>query len=247
MLWHADLACSCLLKTAPTDMVPVVTVDGPSGAGKGTLCHLLARNLDWHLLDSGALYRVVAQACLEHGIAWTAEPAVADIARALDVRFAVNTAGEVEVWLEGRNVTAAIRTEQGGRGASTVAALPAVRTALLARQREFRRLPGLIADGRDMGTEVFPDACVKVFLTASAEARAERRYRQLLARGEDVSLPRLLQDIRERDERDSARSVSPLRPAKDALLIDSTAVSAQAVYAQVVEFIRQAGLVVGPH
>jgi CMP/dCMP kinase len=223
--------------------LPVVTVDGPSGAGKGTISHLLARDLGWHLLDSGALYRVTAQACLQQGVDWLNEIAVAAVARRLDVGFMLDARGEVHVMLDGTDVTRAIRTEEGGRGASTVAALPAVLAALLERQREFLRPPGLVADGRDMGTAVFPAAPVKIFLTASAEERARRRYAQLLQKGENVSLPRLLQDIQERDARDSERSVSPLRPAADALLIDSTAIPIDAVYAQVLGAVTRAGLV----
>jgi CMP/dCMP kinase len=222
--------------------LPVVTVDGPSGAGKGTISHLLARDLGWHLLDSGALYRVTAQACLEQGVDWLNEAGVAAVARHLEVGFTLDELGEVHVMLAGNDVTRAIRTEEGGRGASTVAALPAVRAALLERQREFLRPPGLVADGRDMGTAVFPAAPVKIFLTASAEERARRRYAQLLLKGENVSLPRLLQDIQERDARDSERSVSPLRPAADALLIDSTAIPIDDVYAQVLGAVTRAGL-----
>ncbi|NND66268.1 MAG: (d)CMP kinase [Halioglobus sp.] len=212
---------------------PVIAVDGPSGAGKGTISHLLAQELGWHFLDSGALYRVVGQACLIEGVSWDDHPAVTEIARHLDVSFASNDSGEVLVAYKGEDVSAAIRTEEGGRGASTVAAIPSVREALLARQREFRRPPGLVADGRDMGTVVFADAPLKFFLTASAQERAERRYKQLIAKGESVSLPRLLEDIRERDERDASREVSPLVPAEDAIVIDSTATPIAEVFATV--------------
>ncbi|MEM9256100.1 MAG: (d)CMP kinase [Pseudomonadota bacterium] len=222
---------------------PVVTVDGPSGAGKGTLSYMLARELGWWLLDSGALYRVVGQACRIEGVQWDDAPAVTDVARHLDVSFALAEDGEMRVAYRGQDVSAAIRTEDGGRGASTVAAIAEVRSALLARQREFRRTPGLVADGRDMGTVVFADAPLKFFLTASAEERAERRYKQLIAKGESVSLPRLLEDIRERDARDSQRDVSPLEPAEDAIVIDSSATSIAEVFEQVLLKVSEKGLI----
>ena len=222
--------------------VPVIAVDGPSGSGKGTISHLLAEELGWHFLDSGALYRVVGQACLIEGVGWNEHPAVAEIARHLDVNFTSADNGEVLVAYKGEDVSAAIRTEEGGRGASTVAAIPSVREALLARQREFRRPPGLVADGRDMGTVVFADAPLKVFLTASAQERAERRHKQLMAKGESVSLPRLLEDIRERDARDASREVSPLVPAEDAIVIDSTATPIEEVFARVLAEVQKRGL-----
>jgi len=223
--------------------VPVITVDGPSGAGKGTISHMLADTLGWHFLDSGALYRVTGQACLMESVSWDDEPAVTEIARHLDVSFTAAESGEILVAYKGVDVSREIRTEEGGRGASTVAAIPSVREALLARQREFQQAPGLVADGRDMGTVVFPAAPLKIFLTASALERAERRYKQLIAKGENVSLPRLLEDIEERDERDSSRDVSPLMPAEDAIVIDSTATSIEDVFAQVVQAVRERGLV----
>lgn len=221
---------------------PVITVDGPSGAGKGTVSHLLANTLGWHFLDSGALYRVTGQACLVEGVSWDDASAVTEIARHLDVSFTYADSGEVLVAYKGSDVSAAIRTEEGGRGASTVAAIPSVREALLARQREFRRPPGLVADGRDMGTVVFADAPLKFFLTASATERAERRYKQLIQKGESVSLPRLLGDIQERDARDSSRSVSPLVPAEDAIIIDSTATPIEQVFDQVMQKVEEKGL-----
>ena len=213
---------------------PVVCVDGPSGAGKGTLAQSLAEALGWNLLDSGALYRVVGLACLSAGVPLDQAQQVAAVARSLDVTFQPSAEG-VSVWLSGQNVTREIRSEEGGISASTVAALPEVREALLLRQRELARLPGLVADGRDMGTVVFPSAELKIFLTASAEARAERRYHQLQGRGESVSLPRLLAAIRERDARDESRSASPLVPADDAIVLDSTALSASEVLSRVCE------------
>ena len=207
---------------------PVICVDGPSGAGKGTLSLRLAAALDWHLLDSGALYRVVGFACRQAGVSLDNSDAVAEVARALDVDFRPTDAG-VTVWLSGEDVTSAIRSEEGGADASQVAALEPVRAALLLRQQELARPPGLIADGRDMGTVVFPEAPLKIFLTASAEARAERRFHQLQGMGESVSLARLLTDIQQRDARDQSRTVSPLVPAEDAIIIDSTALSADEV------------------
>lgn len=223
--------------------IPVITVDGPSGAGKGTVSHMLADALGWHFLDSGALYRVTGQACLIEGVSWDDHPAVTAIARRLQVSFRAAASGEILVAYKGIDVSREIRTEEGGRGASTVAAIPAVREALLARQREFLRAPGLVADGRDMGTVVFPAAPLKIFLTASARERAERRYKQLIAKGENVSLPRLLEDIEERDARDSSREVAPLVPAQDAVIIDSTGTSIEDVFAQAMQEVRERGLI----
>ena len=217
-----------------TSSVPVICVDGPSGAGKGTLSQHLANAFSWHLLDSGALYRVVGYACRQANVPLDDETAVAQMARALNVDFQPGEKG-VTVWLSDQDVTAAIRSEEGGFDASRVAALPRVRAALLLRQQELARTPGLIADGRDMGTVVFPDAPLKIFLTASAQARAERRLHQLQGMGESVSLPRLLADIQERDARDEARAVSPLVPAGDAIVIDSTTLSAD----EVLEAVRE--------
>ena len=220
---------------------PVITVDGPSGAGKGTISHLLADALGWHLLDSGALYRVTGHACLLEGVSWDDEAAVTAVARDLDVSF-TGADGEIRVAYKGVDVSQAIRTEEGGRGASTVAAIASVREALLGRQRQFQQMPGLVADGRDMGTVVFPAAPLKFFLTASPEERARRRYKQLIAKGENVSLPRLLEDIQERDERDSSRAVSPLLPAEDAIILDSSTMPIAEVFALVMLKVEEKGL-----
>lgn len=223
--------------------VPVITVDGPSGAGKGTVSYMLAQKLGWHLLDSGALYRITGQACVLEGVSWDDHPAVAEVARNLDVAFTLADNGEMRVMYRGQDLSARIRTEEGGLGASTVAAIPAVREALLERQRDFMQPPGLVADGRDMGTVVFCDAPLKIFLTASPAERAQRRYKQLIAKGENVSLPRLLEDIQARDERDSSRSVSPLVPAEDAIVIDSSAMPITEVLDRVMREVKKKGLI----
>ena len=209
---------------------PVITVDGPGGSGKGTLAGMLAARLGWHLLDSGALYRLLAFAAQKRGTDLADELALVQLAANLDVQFIADAeGGEQRIMLEGDDVSRSIRTETVGAGASRVAALPAVRQALLARQQAFRETPGLVADGRDMGTVVFPDAQLKIFLTASPEIRAERRYRQLLEKGETASLAGLLDEINARDERDMNRSIAPLRPAEDAVLIDSSHMSIENV------------------
>lgn len=210
------------------ELVPVVTVDGPSGVGKGTLCQLLADRLGWHFLDSGAIYRVLALAALHHQCPLEDEEALVPLAAHLDVQFEPVAEG-VKVILEGEDVTKAIRTQEVAGTASQVAAFPRVREALLRRQRAFQKAPGLVADGRDMGTVVFKTAPVKLFLTASAEVRAERRYQQLLASGQDAKIERLLTEIRERDERDANRAVAPLKPAEDALVIDTSHLSIEQV------------------
>jgi cytidylate kinase len=203
--------------TPPPVNVPVITIDGPSASGKGTVAARVAVALGFHFLDSGALYRLTALSAMTHGVALDDEMRVAELAAALPATFR-----DSAVWLAEENVTTAIRAEKVGEGASKVAALPAVRTALLGRQRAYRQPPGLVADGRDMGTVVFADAIAKVFLTASAEARAERRYKQLIEKGNSANLPDLVADMQARDARDTARAVAPLKPATDALLLDTT-------------------------
>ncbi len=226
--------------------VPIVTVDGPSGAGKGTLCQLLARRLGWHLLDSGALYRIVGLAAVERGVPLSDETALARLAEHLDVSFRSGQPGEpAAVILDGRDVSLAVRSEETGGYASQVAMHPAVRKALEQRQRDFARGPGLVADGRDMGTVVFPAAALKVFLTASAEERAARRHKQLKDKGENVTLATLLEDIRSRDRRDRERSVSPLKPAEDAVLLDSTGLGIHEVLERVLVLMHDRGLDTG--
>jgi cytidylate kinase len=218
-----------------TGPAPVATIDGPSGSGKGTIGRAVAQRLGWHLLDSGALYRLVAHAGLDRGLDPGDVDGHARLAAGMQVVFGVGADGSEQVLLAGRDVTQAIRTETAGQGASRVAAWPAVRTALLERQRAFARPPGLVADGRDMGTVVFPQAPLKVYLTASAEERALRRYKQLKEKGSGVSLSALSREITERDARDSTRAVAPLIPAPDAEVIDSTGLPIEAVVSRVLE------------
>ncbi len=216
--------------------VPVIAIDGPSGSGKGTIARRVAKALGYHLLDSGALYRLTALAAGQRGVSLDDEQAVADVAGGLDVEFDSDARGAEQIRLGGEDVTQQIRTEACGAGASVVAAHPAVRAALLELQRGFRRPPGLVADGRDMGTQVFPDAALKVFLTASAEERARRRHKQLKDKGIDVSLAALSRDIEDRDRRDTERSVAPLKPADDARILDSSGLSIEAVTKTVLDW-----------
>ncbi|MBE2294976.1 MAG: (d)CMP kinase [Phycisphaerales bacterium] len=206
-------------------MVPVIAVDGPSGVGKGTLCQWLAVRLGWHLLDSGALYRLTALAAQRRNLPLEDETQMAAVASALDVQFLADASGASRIVLGGVEVGDTLRSETLGSAASQVAAFPAVRAALLRRQRDFCRPPGLIADGRDMGTVVFPQAELKLFLTASAEQRALRRYKQLIEKGMDANLAALVKEIAERDARDTGRAVAPLKPAADAKVLDTTQLS----------------------
>jgi cytidylate kinase len=206
----------------PSAAVPVLAIDGPSGSGKGTIARRVADALGWHLLDSGALYRLAGLAAARQGKSEAPAAELARIAGGMDARFAADGAGREHIWLDGAEVSAEIRTETCGRLASHVAAIPEVREALIGLQRRFRQPPGLVADGRDMGSTVFPDAFLKVYLTASARERAKRRHKQLKDKGIDVSLAALSRDIEERDQRDSERSVAPLKRASDARLLDSS-------------------------
>jgi cytidylate kinase len=215
--------------------VPIITIDGPSGSGKGTIARRVADYLGWHLLDSGALYRLVAYAGQRRGIDPEDEAGLAAVARDLDVRFGTDSEGNEQIWLDGEEVSREIRTERAGEGASRVAAMPAVRAALVDRQHAFARPPGLVADGRDMGTVIFPSAGLKIFLTASAEERARRRYKQLKDKGLSANLAALSQEIAERDRRDANRPIAPLKPADDAIIVDSTSMTIDAVVARVLE------------
>ena len=221
------------------DLPPVIAIDGPSGSGKGTVAGRVAGALGWHLLDSGALYRILAHTSELAGIPAGESAQLEAMARELRVQFKRTPGGEEQIELEGQDVTAAARGEAAGKRASELAVIPQVRQGLLALQRSFRRPPGLVADGRDMGTVVFPDAGLKIFLTATAEERAERRYNQLKQKGLDATLPALFRDLITRDERDRNRPVSPLRAADDAVVVDTTGVPLEAVVAEVLEQARQ--------
>ena len=215
--------------------IPVIAIDGPSASGKGTVAALVARALGFHYLDSGALYRVTAFAAQRAGVSLEDEEALAELAMGLDLRF-----DGVEVYLNGEAVGDAIRTEEAGRAASKIAALPVLRAALLERQRAFRQAPGLVTDGRDMGSVVFPDATVKFFLTASCEERAKRRYKQLIEKGFDANLAALFQDLSERDARDAARAVAPLKQMADAALLDTTGLTIEEAVERVLQGYRSA-------
>ena len=222
---------------------PVITIDGPSGSGKGTICKLLAAKLGWNLLDSGALYRLTALSAKHHGVEMDNQDELQVLAAHLDVQFIVQEGEEeLQVVLEGESVTQELRLEETGAMASIVAAIPNVRAALLDRQREFSDSPGLIADGRDMGTVVFPEAQLKVFLDASVDERANRRYKQLINKGLDASLEEILVDLKKRDERDTLRSIAPLKPAEQAIVLDSTDLSIDQVLQIILEAARHKGL-----
>jgi len=218
--------------------IPVITIDGPGGSGKGTVALRVAQRLGWHLLDSGALYRLVAVAAMDRGIAADDGQALGRLAGSLDVDFDAGPDGML-VRVDGQDVTARLRSESVSAFSSRAAAFPEVREALVRLQRACRKAPGLVADGRDMGTVIFPDARVKIFLTASAEARAERRHKQLKEKGESVTLSRLFREIEKRDERDRSRAVSPLMPASDAHLVDSTEMTIDEVVQKVLSLLKE--------
>lgn len=225
-----------------TDTAPVLAVDGPGGAGKGTLCAAIAADYGWHLLDSGAIYRLLGLKVRQTGTAIDEHAAVTALASQLDIRFEPSAdSGLVRTWLDGSDVSSAIRTETAGRDASLVAAIPSVRDALMQRQRDFRQRPGLVADGRDMGTVVFADAPLKIFLTASVEERAQRRHKQLIQQGVNANLARLSAEIAERDRRDTERSSAPLKPAKDAVMVDTS----EMTIADVVGHVKQRMVALG--
>ncbi len=218
-----------------SEIVPVIAIDGPSGTGKGTVAACIANSLGFHLLDSGALYRILGIAVLKAGVNLGEPLTVAELAYSLNIQFDPHPPGKV--MLNDEDITLEIRTAKGSEMASLVGAIPEVREALLQRQLAFREPPGLVADGRDMGTVVFPDAKPKIYLTASSEERAQRRYKQLIDKGIDATLPSLLQDLKKRDARDSEREISPLKPASDAIVLDTTELSQQQVIDRVMALI----------
>ncbi|MCW9012903.1 MAG: (d)CMP kinase [Gammaproteobacteria bacterium] len=221
-----------------TNMIPVITIDGPSGAGKGTISQLVADQLSWHILDSGSLYRLTALAASWDNASIEDESILENIARELDVAFMPQDQ-RLRVVLRGKDVGEQIRAEEIGMKASKIAAMTGVRAALLKRQRAFASLPGLVADGRDMGTTVFPDAQLKIFMTASCEERAQRRYNQLKEKGIHANLAALVTDLKVRDEQDANRAVSPLKPADDAIMLDTTEMSIEQVTSKVLELAKQ--------
>jgi cytidylate kinase len=211
--------------------IPVIAIDGPSASGKGTVAQHVAQKLNYHYLDSGAMYRIVALAGRQRGILWQDGTALAQMAAGLDIRF-----NDSEIFLDGANVSEAVRSEEMSRGASEVAVHPAVRQALFDLQRSFLKPPGLVADGRDMGSVVFPEAACKIFLTASAEVRAERRYKQLIEKGIAANMAAILQDLQARDERDRARTVAPLRQCADAILLDTDNLTIEQAVQAILDF-----------
>jgi cytidylate kinase len=217
--------------------IPVITIDGPAGSGKGTLCRLLAQHLGWNMLDSGSTYRLLALAAKGAELDLLNEDALAALTTSLDITFDVETEGELKIYLGGDEATLAIRSEQCSQLASKLAAFPKVRLAMLEKQRAFCKPPGLVTDGRDMGTVVFPEACVKFFLVASPEKRAERRYNQLKEKGMGAKLPEILAELRVRDDRDQNRLVAPLKPAVGAVILDSSELSIEAVFEQAVAIV----------
>lgn len=219
--------------------VPVITLDGPSGTGKGTLCHLLANHLDWHVLDSGCIYRVLAYAVRKRVIDFSDIGSIVNLAHGLDVRFETDPHLKSSVFLDGLDVFDDIRSEECGQDASRIAVIPEIREALLARQRAFAKLPGLVTDGRDMGTVVFPDAMLKVYLYASAEARAERRFFQLKEKGINVSLAQVVDELTKRDARDMGRQHAPLKPAEDAVQLDTTGLTIVQVFNNVLKLVNE--------
>lgn len=218
---------------------PVITIDGPSGTGKGTICHLVANHLGWHFLDSGALYRVLAYAAQKQGVEFTDVEQLVKLAANMNLHFEVDSAQNSLVYLDGQNISSQIRSEICGQNASKIAIIPEIREALLARQRDFAKPPGLVTDGRDMGTVVFPQAILKIFLYASTEERAARRYLQLKQSGNDVSLAQVVDELVKRDARDTARTCAPLKPAEDAVLIDTTGLKIVQVFNNVLQLIDE--------
>lgn len=223
--------------------VPIITLDGPSGTGKGTLCHRLAKQLHWHLLDSGSLYRVLAYAAHQCHIPFDAVEALVALAQSLNLQFVLDADDSNRVQLDGVDISQSIRSEACGQQASIIAAVPEIRAALLERQRAFAKLPGLVTDGRDMGTVVFPEASLKIYLYASPEERANRRYLQLKAQGNHVRLAQVIDELVKRDARDTARSCAPLKPAVDAIQIDTTKLTIDDVLEQVMQLVKHRALV----